>query len=170
MLLCSIPACSWAAGWPCVIDCWPLPHTHVQMCAARLWDLIACQRRTASALSAAHSGYGVLCLQEPCNIGSIKASTCMHGFSIQGNFEPARRNYTRLWHQMEQAMTAGTIPTEPPVRPLHLHLVGRGDVNMLKMPKGAQNHTTVHVNLKFQEYYDQVWQACQLLTRISSCG
>jgi hypothetical protein len=92
----------------------------------------------------------------------------MHGFSIQGNFEPARRNYTRLWHQVQQAMAAGTVPTEPPVRPLHLHLVGRGDVNMLKMPEGVQNHITVHFNLKFQEYYDQVGQGDQLSVLVSS--
>lgn len=80
----------------------------------------------------------------------------MHGFSIQGNFEPARRNYTKLWQQMEGAIAAGAVPTQPPVRPLHLHLVGRGNVSELKMPQAVQDHITVHFNLRFTEYYDQV--------------
>lgn len=109
-------------------------------------------------------------LQEPCNIKSINASTCMHGFSLQGNFEAARRNYTRLWQQVEAAMAAGSVPTEPPVRPFHLHLVGRGNVSSLRMPDPVREHATVHFNLRFPEYYDQVrvtssvqWCACLTL-------
>lgn len=87
---------------------------------------------------------------------SVSASTCLHGFSIQGNFEPARRNYTKLWQQMQHAVDAGAVPTQPPVRPLHLHLVGRGNVSALNMPEAVHNHTTVHFNLRFTEYYGQV--------------
>lgn len=97
-----------------------------------------------------------LLLQAPCTMDSANASTCMNGFSIQGNFEAARRNYTRLWSQVGRALLSGSIPTEPPSRPFQLHLVGRGDVRTLNMPEFARNHTTVHFNLKFREYYDQV--------------
>jgi hypothetical protein len=96
------------------------------------------------------------CLQEPCSLGSVNASTCQHGFAIQGNFEPARRNYTRLWRQVEDAVAAGSVPTQPPVRLVHLHLVGRGNISTLGIPDAVVNHTTVHFNLKFPEYYSQV--------------
>jgi hypothetical protein len=89
-------------------------------------------------------------------LGSVNASSCQHGFSIQGNFEPARRNYTRLWRLVEDAVAAGTVPTQPPVRAVHLHLVGRGNVSTLGIPDAVVNHTTVHFNLKFPEYYGQV--------------
>lgn len=101
--------------------------------------------------------------KEPCNIESITASTCMHGFSIQGNFESARRNYTRLWQQVEAAIGAGSVPTEPPVRPFHLHLLGRGNVHSLGMPGRVEEHTTVHYNLKFPQYYDQLQHTHALL-------
>lgn len=99
--------------------------------------------------------------QEPCNIASINASTCMHGFSVQGNFEPARRNYTHLWRQVQHAKAAGLVPTQAPVRPFHLHLVGRGVVGSLGIPDDVAEHTSVHMNLKFPEYYSQVgWWCC----------
>lgn len=94
--------------------------------------------------------------QTPCSLTSPAAATCLDGFSIQGNFESARRNYTRLWAQMAAARAAGSIPTSPPVKPFHLHLVGRGDVKTLGIPPSVANMTTVHFNLRFPEYYEQV--------------
>jgi hypothetical protein len=95
-------------------------------------------------------------LQRPCTSTSEDAATCLSGFSIQGNFESARRNYTRIWAQMDDARSTGMLPTAPPVKPFHLHLVGRGDVKTLGIPPAVANMTTVHFNLKFPQYYDQV--------------
>eukprot|EP00878_Enallax_costatus_P019474 GHUV01020546.1.p1 GENE.GHUV01020546.1~~GHUV01020546.1.p1 ORF type:complete len:437 (-),score=118.80 GHUV01020546.1:840-2150(-) len=93
---------------------------------------------------------------KPCLATSPDAATCLHGFSIQGNFESQRRNYTRLWQQVSGAHAQGLLPTKPPVRPFHLHLLGRGDVANLRMPADVKNDTTVHFNLRFPQYYDQV--------------
>lgn len=81
----------------------------------------------------------------------------MSGFSIQGNFETQRRNYTRVWAQLVAAHKTGQLPTTPPVKPFHLHLVGRGDVKTLGIPASVAKMTTVHFNLRFQQYYDQVF-------------
>lgn len=94
--------------------------------------------------------------QKPCSAQSSDASSCLNGFSIQGNFEAARRNYTALWGQMSQAQAAGTVPTSPPARPFHLNLVGRGNIHTLGMPPELANLTTVHFNLRFPEYYSTV--------------
>jgi hypothetical protein len=53
------------------------------------------------------------------------------------------------------------LPTVPPVKPFHLHLVGRGDVKTLGIPAAVSNMTTVHFNLKFPQYYDQVSNMCR---------
>jgi hypothetical protein len=94
-------------------------------------------------------------------VNSDDAGTCLSGFSIQGNFESARRNYTRVWAQMDDARSNGMLPTVPPVKPFHLHLVGRGDVKTLGIPAAVANMTTVHFNLKFPQYYDQVSNMCR---------
>jgi hypothetical protein len=95
--------------------------------------------------------------QAPCTAGSSNASACMDGFSLQGSFEPARRNYTRLWRQVQSGLATGTLPTKPPARRFHLHLVGRGDVSALRIPKDVAGRlATVHPNLRFPQYYDQV--------------
>jgi hypothetical protein len=94
-------------------------------------------------------------------VNSDDAATCLSGFSIQGNFESARRNYTRVWAQMDDARSTGMLPTVPPVKPFHLHLVGRGDVKTLGIPAAVSNMTTVHFNLKFPQYYDQVSNMCK---------
>jgi hypothetical protein len=99
-----------------------------------------------------------LLLQRPCTSSGEDAASCLSGFSIQGNFESARRNYTRVWAQMDDARSTGMLPTTPPARPFHLHLVGRGDVKTLGIPPAVANMTTVHFNLKFPQYYDQVSQ------------
>ena len=95
-------------------------------------------------------------LQAPCTADSVDAATCMSGFSVQGNFEAARRNYTNLWRQVELALASGAVPPQPPARPFHLHLVGRGNVSTLSMPESVSNYTTVHFNLRFPGYYNQV--------------
>lgn len=57
---------------------------------------------------------------------------------------------------MSDGHAQGILPTQLPVRPLHLHLLGRGDVANLRMPADIKNDTTVHFNLRFPQYYDQV--------------
>jgi hypothetical protein len=94
-----------------------------------------------------------ICRQGACKPGQ---PACLSGFAIQGNFEAARRNYTRLWRQVQQAVAAGAIPTAPPARPFHLHLVGRGDATKLGMPREVAAVTSVHFSLRFPQYYKQV--------------
>lgn len=108
-------------------------------------------------------------LQRPCTSDSEDAATCLSGFSIQGNFESARRNYTRIWAQMDDARSTGTLPTTPPAKPFHLHLVGRGDVKTLGIPPAVSNMTTVHFNLKFPQYYDQVGSRGGMVIGCSRC-
>jgi hypothetical protein len=84
------------------------------------------------------------------------AMDCMHGFAIQGNFESARRNYTRVWSMLQQAQASGRVPPPYGSRPFHLHLVGRGLVSALALPKSLSNITSVHYNLAFPAYYEQV--------------
>lgn len=106
--------------------------------------------------------------KRPCTSDSEDAATCLSGFSIQGNFESARRNYTRIWAQMDDARSTGTLPTTPPAKPFHLHLVGRGDVKTLGIPPAVSNMTTVHFNLKFPQYYDQIHHTHALLMLLGS--
>lgn len=126
------------------------PYDHSIVCI--------CQANTScsTCMHIQRTEYVSLAVQAPCTVDSTDASTCMNGFSIQGNFEAARRNYTRLWLQVEHAMAAGAVPTQPPARPFNLHLVGRGNVSTLNMPAAVEKYTTVHFNLKFSDYYDQV--------------
>jgi hypothetical protein len=51
---------------------------------------------------------------------------------------------------------AGRIPTAPPLPPLHLHLVGRGNVEHLALPPEVEAVTTVHFNQPYPDYYEQV--------------
>jgi hypothetical protein len=88
------------------------------------------------------------------------AMDCMHGFAIQGNFESARRNYTRVWSMLQQGLATGRVPPPYGSRPFHLHLVGRGLVSALALPKDLSNITSVHYNLAFPAYYEQVRAVC----------
>jgi hypothetical protein len=95
-------------------------------------------------------------LQEPCSLASFNALSCLHGFAIQGNFEPQRRNYTRVWSMLQARLAAGDLPTAPPLPPLHLHLIGRGAVEALKLPAAVKGLTTVHFNERYPQYYERV--------------
>eukprot|EP00879_Flechtneria_rotunda_P003455 GHRR01003684.1.p1 GENE.GHRR01003684.1~~GHRR01003684.1.p1 ORF type:complete len:543 (+),score=179.83 GHRR01003684.1:546-2174(+) len=106
--------------------------------------------------------------KNPCLATSPDAATCLHGFSIQGNFESARRNYTRLWQQVEAAHASGLVPTQPPVKPFHLHLVGRGSVRTLGILPSVANLSTVHFNLQFPAYYEQLYRTHALLMLLGS--
>lgn len=86
----------------------------------------------------------------------MDAISCLHGFSIQGNFEPARRNYTRVWRMLRDHAARGELPTRHPLPPLHLHLIGRGAVENLGLPEEVAPLTTVHFNEKYPDYYERV--------------
>lgn len=98
-------------------------------------------------------------------MASINAVSCLHGFAIQGNFEPQRRNYTRVWDMLRVHIARGHLPTKPPLPPLHLHLVGRGLVDMLNLPEGVKFLTTVHFNERYPEYYERVSNSTALRRR-----
>jgi hypothetical protein len=51
---------------------------------------------------------------------------------------------------------SGQLPTKPPLPQLHLHLVGRGNVDHLQLPKEVKALTTVHFNEHYPAYYEQV--------------
>ncbi|KAF6265877.1 hypothetical protein COO60DRAFT_767541 [Scenedesmus sp. NREL 46B-D3] len=69
---------------------------------------------------------------------------------------------------MDDARSSGMLPTTPPAKPFHLHLVGRGDVKTLRIPTAMANLTTVHFNLKFPQYYDQIHHTHALLMLLGS--
>lgn len=94
--------------------------------------------------------------QAPCSLASINAINCLHGFAIQGNFEPQRRNYTRVWEMLKGHIARGDVPTKPPLPALHLHLVGRGLVEQLQLPQEVKALTTLHFNQRYPNYYEQV--------------
>ena len=94
--------------------------------------------------------------QTRCDIKAKAAMTCLHGFTIQGNFESQRRNYTRVWDMIHQAQKAKDIPVPYGSRPFHLHLVGRGLVSSMHMPADLKEVVTVHYGLQFPAYYEQV--------------
>ncbi len=99
-------------------------------------------------------------LQHRCSPAVAPPPGCLHGFSIQGNFEPPRRNYSRVWQQIEEHRTKGLLPP-PSGKPLHLHLLGKGRREDLKLQPSVANMTTVHFNLRFPQYYEEVrgwWQ------------
>jgi hypothetical protein len=93
-------------------------------------------------------------------MASLDATSCLHGFSIQGNFEPFRRNYTHVWDMLRARKAAGQLPTRYPLPPLHLHLVGKGRVEQLHLPPDVAGLVTVHFNLAYRDYYEQVWRVC----------
>ncbi|GBF95428.1 hypothetical protein Rsub_08390 [Raphidocelis subcapitata] len=106
--------------------------------------------------------------QEPCSLSSVDAISCLHGFSIQGNFEPARRNYTRVWSMLRDHAARGELPTRHPLPPLHLHLVGRGAVEHLGLPAEVAPLTTVHFNEKYPDYYERIHHTNALLLVLGS--
>ncbi|KAI8468518.1 MAG: hypothetical protein J3K34DRAFT_477893 [Monoraphidium minutum] len=106
--------------------------------------------------------------KEPCTLAAAAAARCLDGFAIQGNFEPARRNYSRVWGMLQARAARGQLPTRPPLRPLRLHLIGRGVVEHLGLPGDVESLATVHFNELYAEYYEQIHRAHALLLVLGS--
>ena len=51
---------------------------------------------------------------------------------------------------------AGKLSNEGVGKPMHIHLLGRGNTDELQMPRDVADMTTIHAYLKFPDYYEQV--------------
>ena len=118
--------------------------------------------------------------RDPCSVGPLDALGCLDGFAIQGNFEPQRRNYTRLWAALEARMRSegggngnGTtlwrrLPADPRLPELRLHLLGRGHVEALGLPPAVAASAQVHFNADYPDYYEAIHRAHGLLLLLAS--
>lgn len=84
-------------------------HASVRGCAGHgqgaSAHCMACTPTTTGQIQISHPaarspGVSPSLLQNPCVLSS-NSPLCLHGFSIQGNFEPQRRNYTRMWQMLQ---------------------------------------------------------------------
>jgi hypothetical protein len=105
---------------------------------------------------------------------------CLDGFALQGNFEPQRRNYPRLWQglQRERAKAAAAAVEEGEKKSggdkataqTRVHLLGRGSVQALGLPSDllTGGHVQPHAALPYPAYYGLIQRTHALLLSLGS--
>jgi hypothetical protein len=102
--------------------------------------------------------------------------SCLDGFALQGNFEPMRRNYTRLWAGMVREAQARAAKKDgsasSPASSSRLHLLGRGAIEALAIPKDLTQQGLVvpHTALPYDAYYGVIARSQALLLSLGSAS
>lgn len=91
---------------------------------------------------------------------------CLHGFTLQGKFSNLRRNYSRIWSQLQRH--AAQLAAPPASRLFRLNLVGSGSRQRLAVPPDLRPLVRVHYRLPFRQFYSTLHRNLGLIPALAS--
>ena len=99
-----------------------------------------------------------------CNDANLHS--CLSGFSIQGNMDSRRRNYTEIWREID--VTINSSATYKDDMRFGVKVIGSGNPAKLEVPHWLKDRITPHVNLKFVPFYELIYHSYALVPTLAS--
>ncbi|GAX80507.1 hypothetical protein CEUSTIGMA_g7945.t1 [Chlamydomonas eustigma] len=93
---------------------------------------------------------------------------CLSGFSIQGNFESERRNYSAVWEGMLKALSGELGDTIRKDGRLVVNVVGSGPLRSLRVPQALKGAVVAHSHLHFHDYYNAIHHTLALVPTLAT--
>lgn len=140
---------AWGPGYQERVD-WALPvYPHT--------PLPASSNRISSSSSSSEGAAG-------CSLASYSADRpCLGGFGIQGLLNSQRRNYSRIWAEVAERL--GELRADSR---FSIHVLGRGQAHLLRIPRPLRPHVKVHLRLQYTPFYARLASNLALVPSFAS--